>query len=173
MLTIRQILGVQAKNIKATILFVDFSKAFDSIHRRKREQIFLTYCLLKETVPAIIMQYKNTKVKVRSTHRDINIVAGVLQGDTLSLYLFIIYLECVLRTSIDLRKENSFKLANERSRRYPAKIITDAEYADYIALMANAPAQAESLLHSLEQATGAISLHVNVCALIKEATFPH
>ena len=33
-LTIHQILGVCAKNLEATILFVHFSKAFDSIHRR-------------------------------------------------------------------------------------------------------------------------------------------
>ena len=31
--------GVRALNLEATILFVDFSKAFDSIHRGKMEQI--------------------------------------------------------------------------------------------------------------------------------------
>ena len=37
-LTIRRILeGVRAKNIQATLLFVDFTKAFDSIHREKME----------------------------------------------------------------------------------------------------------------------------------------
>ena len=37
-LTIRRILeGVHAKNLEATILFVDFIKAFDSIHRGKME----------------------------------------------------------------------------------------------------------------------------------------
>ena len=90
-----------------------------------------------------------------------DIVAGVLQGDTLALYLFIIYLEYVLRTSIDLTKENGFKLAKERSRRYPAQTIMDADYADDIALLANTPAQAKSLLHSLEWAAGGIGLHVN------------
>ena len=41
-LTIRRILeGVRAKNLQATILFVDFTKAFDSIHRGKVEQILL------------------------------------------------------------------------------------------------------------------------------------
>ena len=54
-----------------------------------------------------------------------------------------------------------FKLAKERSRRYPAKTITDTDYADYIALIANKPAQAESLLHCLEGAAGGIGLHVN------------
>ena len=48
------------------------------------------------------------------------------------------------------------------SRRYPAKTITDADYADDIALLANAPAQAKNLLHSLEWAVAGIGLHVNV-----------
>ena len=41
-LTIRRILeGVRAKNLQATLLFVDFTKAFDSIHRGKMELILL------------------------------------------------------------------------------------------------------------------------------------
>ena len=79
-----------------------------------------------------------------------DIVAGVLQGDTLAPYLFIICLEYVLRTSVDKIKENGFKLTKERSRKYPAQTITDADYADNIAHLANAPAEAEILLHSRE-----------------------
>ena len=89
------------------------------------------------------------------------VLAGVLQGDTLALYLFIICLDYVLRTSIDKIKENGFDLTKKRSRRYPAKTITDADYADDIALLANAPAQAETLLHSLERAATGIGLHIN------------
>ena len=41
-LTIRQILDcVHTNNLEATILFVGFSKAFDSIHRGKMEQYYL------------------------------------------------------------------------------------------------------------------------------------
>ena len=58
-------------------------------------------------------------------------------------------------------KENSFKLTKERSSRNPAQTITDADYADDIALLANTPAQAETLLHNLERAAASISLHVN------------
>ena len=57
-------------------------------------------------------------------------------------------------------KENGFKLTKERNRRYPAQTITDADYADDIALLANIPAQAENLLHSLERADAGIGLHV-------------
>ena len=90
-----------------------------------------------------------------------DIVAGVLQGDTLTPYLFIICLDYVLRTSIDKIRENGFELTKRRSKRYPAKTITDADYADYLALLANTLNQAETLLHSLERATAGIGLHVN------------
>ena len=43
----------------------------------------------------------------------------------------------------------------------PAKTITDADYADDLALLANASTQAETLLHCLEQAAADIGLHVN------------
>ena len=63
-LTIRRILEcVRVKNLDATILFVDFSMAFDSIHRGKMEQILLDYGLPKETVAAIMMLYKNVTLK--------------------------------------------------------------------------------------------------------------
>ena len=156
--------GVRTKNLKATILFVDFTKAFDSINRGKVEQILFAYSLPKETIAAIMTLYRNTKVKVCSPDGDtdyFDIVAGVLQGDTLAPYFFIICLDYVLRTSIDKIKENSFNLTKERSRRYPAKIITNTDYTDDIALLANTPTQAETLLHSLEWATAGLGLYVN------------
>ena len=57
--------------------------------------------------------------------------------------------------------ENGFELTKKRSRRYPAKTITDADYADDIAILANTPNQAEILLHSLERVPASIDLHVN------------
>ena len=164
-LTIRRILeGVRAKNLQATLLFVDFSKAFDSIHSGKMEQILQAYGLPKENVAVITIPYRNTKVKVHSPCGDteyFDIVAGVLQADTLAPYLFIICLDYVLRTSIDKIRENGLKLTKKRSRMYPAKTITDADDADDIALLANTPNQAETLLHSLERNAAGIGLHVN------------
>ena len=58
-------------------------------------------------------------------------------------------------------KENGFKLTKERSRRYPTQTITDADYTDDIELLAITPAQAETLLYSLEWAAAGIGLHVN------------
>ncbi len=43
----------------------------------------------------------------------------------------------------------------------PAQIITDVDYADDIALLANTPAQAETLLQSMERAASSIDLYDN------------
>ena len=52
-------------------------------------------------------------------------------------------------------------LTKKRIRRYPAKTITDADYADGIALLANTPNKSETLLHSLERDAAGVGLHVN------------
>ena len=99
---------------------------------------------------AIMILYKNTEVKVCSRDVDtyyFDFVAGVLQGNKLAPY----------RTSIDLMKENGFTLAKERSKRYSTQTITDADYLDDIAPLANTPSQ----LLSLERAAGDIGLHMS------------
>ena len=81
-LTIRIIIeGVRNRNLKAVLLFVDFSKAFDSIHRAKRKQILLAYGIPQENVSAIMMLYKKTEACFDSPKGDtehFNILAGVL-----------------------------------------------------------------------------------------------
>ena len=144
------------------------------------EQILIAYDLPKETVAAIML-YRNIKVKVRSPDGDtdyFDIVADILQGDTLAPYLFIICLDQVLRTSMDKMKDNGFKLKKERSRRYLAHTITEVDYTDDMEHLANTHAQAETLLHSLEQAAagiGSMSTHTrrSAGALIKQATSLH
>ena len=86
--------------------------------------------------------------------------------------ILILSLVYVRPTSLDIIK-NGFRFLKKqeatdisqtlkkRNRRYPAKTITDADYADDIALLANTPNQAETLLHSLERAAVGIGLHVN------------
>ena len=87
-----------------------------------------------------MMLFKNTKVKVRSPDRyteNFDIVVGVLQRDTLAPYMLFICIDYTLRMSIDLMKENGFKLAMDRNRRYHTQTIANADYTDNIALLAN------------------------------------
>ena len=129
------------------------------------EQILLAYGIPKDTVAAITILYRNTKVKVCSPDEDI--VAAP--------YVFIVCLDYVLRTSIDKIKENAFELTKKRNRMYTAKTITDADYADDIAILANTPNQAETIRE--RSATG-ISLHINAhkteyMCFNQKATFLH
>ena len=64
----------------------------------------------------------------------------------------------------DLIKENKFKLKKKKKARntlYPAETMTNADYADDLAFLANSPALAESLLQSLEQAAK-VSIYLSI-----------
>ena len=90
------------------------------------EQIHLACGLSKENVTAIMRCHRSTKIKVPSPDGDtdfFDIVAGVLQGDILAPYLFIICLDYVLQTSIDPIKEIGFMLKKARCRPYSAETI--------------------------------------------------
>ena len=118
----------------------------------------------KETVNAIMMLHKNTRAKVHSADGDtdfFDILAGVLQGNMLAPFIFIVCLDYVLRTSVDKIKHLDLTLTKARSRRHPAVTITDADNTDDLALMANTIADVQTLLHSLETASGDIGLYVN------------
>jgi len=62
------------------------------------------------------------------------IKAGVLQGDTLPPLIFIIILDYILRTSVDKHSHLGFPLSERLSSRYPAKKLTDVDYADDLVL---------------------------------------
>ena len=76
--------------------FVDFSKAFDSIHRGKLIEMLKAYGIPTKIVDAISKLYKDIEAQVITPDGDtefFEILAGVLQGDTLAPFLFIIGLE--------------------------------------------------------------------------------
>ena len=75
-----------------------------------------------ETANAITILYTNTKLMVISLSSDIylfKITSGVLQGDALAPYLFVIYHGYVLIVSLDSQKQLGFTLSKVRSRRCP------------------------------------------------------
>ena len=63
-------------------------------------KVLISYGIPDKIVDAINGSYANTRAKVYSPYgvsEEFDIVAGVLQGDTLSPYLFIIVLDYALR----------------------------------------------------------------------------
>ena len=73
-----------------------------------------------------MMLSRNTNIKIRSQDGDtdfFDIVTEFLQEDVLSPYLFIICLDYVLRTSMDLIKENGFTLKKQEADDIRQKLL--------------------------------------------------
>ena len=88
-------------------------------------------------------------------------LGGVLQGDTLVPYLFTIVIDYIMSMAIDGKEKLGFILSPKRSRRYPAEVITDLDYADDIALICHEIAQAKKLINRVEIEAAKNGLHFN------------
>ena len=103
------------------ITFVDFRKAFDSVHRDKMMNILSAYGIPDELAKAISLLYENTRAKILSPNGDtefFDTLADVLQGDALAPYLFAIVIDYTVRQAVgDQELDLGFKLDKRRSRR--------------------------------------------------------
>ena len=128
-------------------------------------RILRAYGIPKTITDAIEDTYTNTKAKVISPGGEtklFDILAGVLQGDTLAPYLFIITLDYCLRNAISGREEElGFTLKPRQSRRIGPKVVTDLDFADDIGLISNTTEQAQIILNEVEKAALQVGLHMN------------
>ena len=146
------------------LVFVDFSKAFDSVDRDKMFEILKSYGIPDKIIAAIKVLYTDNSATVITPDGESNpfeILAGILQGDTLAPFLFIIVVDYILRMSIDQINSKGLQLTPRRSSRYPATYLTDTVFADDIALISESLENAQSLLHSLEEAANCVGLYLN------------
>jgi len=157
--------GVLSKNLQTIVIFIDLSKAFDSIHRGKMMNILKAYGIPVKLVQVIEKLYQNTSAKVLTPDGEtelFSITAGVLQGDTLAPYLFILVLDYIMRQTLgDRETELGFELESRKSSRYPPVVINDLDFADDIALLAEKILQAQEVLLRLENESAKVGLHLN------------
>ena len=87
---------------------------------------------------------------------------GVLQGDTLASFLFVIVLDYALRKAIEGKEETyGFTIETRKSRRVTARTITDLDFADDIALISDLVEEAQELLLSVEKECSKVGLQIN------------
>ncbi len=84
-------------------------------------------------IPDSLEVYQNTRVRVLTPDgptEEFQIYSGVLQGDTLASYIFIIMLDHALRQAISGREELGFQLYRRQSRWKGHVVVTDLDFAD-------------------------------------------
>ena len=108
-LALRRIIeGAKEFNLKTIITFIDFSKAFDTINCGQMFKILHAYGIPEQLINAIKDIYSNTQAKALSPDgktKPFEVTKGVLQGDTLAPYLFIIVLDYALWKAMQSREE--------------------------------------------------------------------
>ena len=106
----------------------------------------------------------STKAKVVTSDGEtdvFDIQAGVLQGDTLAPFLFIVVLDYVLRISVDTFNKKGIQIKAPQGTRDRGLFVTDLDFADDLALVAESIQNLELLLHSLETAASQVGLYCN------------
>ena len=125
-------------------------------------KILKAYGVPPNLLRAIETMYAGTRAKVVTPDGDseeFDIQAGVMQGDTLAPFLSVIVLDYALRKAINGREQDlGLTLTPRRSRRYPAVVLTDLDYADDISLLSNNMEQAQELLSRVESECAKVGL---------------
>jgi hypothetical protein len=165
---LRRILeGAEIKNLSLVATFVDFQKAFDSIYRPFMWDVLRSYGVPVHMVSAIKLLYdgNSVKIKVPSTKQlseKLEVETGVLQGDTLAPYLFVIVMDYILKKTRD--PNFGFLTHEEKGSRYRPrgkKVIHDLAFADDIVLLDQNIPQAQAHLSALQNAAASSGLQIS------------
>ena len=87
--------------------------------------------------------------------------SGVLQGDTLALFLFITFLDYVLRETL-LDNIDGFTITPRRRSRYPAVQIGALVHADDIAITCDTIDQAKYVFQCVKMNASKVGLKMNL-----------
>ena len=129
------------------ILYIDFKNAFGSIDHARLLAIMKDLGYLQDAVALVGNIYSQSNTTFSGEHFDrtqpIPIQRGTIQGDTLSPYLFIIFLEPLLRW---LQQRNIGYTYNTSSTK-----LSSATYADNLAVISNNITSFQHQLNKLDK----------------------
>ena len=133
-------------------------------YRQAIFDILPLYGFPEPIVEVIKSLYINTEVTVITPGGEkkfFEITAGVLQGDTLTPFIFMIVLDYILCLSFENLNNGGLQIQPRHSRRHLAQHLTDLDFADDLAFITELVEDAEALLQSLERVATLIGLYCN------------
>ena len=154
--------GFKEYQLPLTVTFVDFKKAFDSINRSVMFSVLRHYGIPKAVVSAIQVLYTNSSSAVMvdgGISESFDVTTGVLQGDVLAPFLFIILVDHLLGKACEA--DSGVVTHPRQSRRYPAKSLNDLDFADDIALLESSIPRAQSQLSRTADAAADLGLIIS------------
>ena len=140
--------------VQLLVVFIDFLKAFDSIHRETMWKILIHYGIPIKIVNIIKALYLDIKCAVQTEGGLTDwftVQSGVRQGCILSPLLFAIVIDFVLRGC-------SF---SEGLQLNPLRTLHDGVFADDIALFAHESEDIQHNINELERVANAVGLSIN------------
>jgi hypothetical protein len=157
------------KQLSIFITFVDFKKAFDSITRKTMLNILRHYGVPVKIVNAIEAIYHNSKSVVLvdgNVSEEFDVTTGVLHGDTLAPFLFIIVIDYVVKNAqldhTNEKGECGFITNERQSSRHPATTIHDLDFADDITLLESNFERAQTQLIQIAKRANEVGLQINI-----------
>ena len=155
--TLRNIIETCSEwNTPLHINFIDFQKAFDSIHRSTLWKILRSYGIPVKLVTIISKFYENFKACVAVDNRTsefFKIGTGVRQGCILSPILFLLVIDWVMRQTNNKPRGLQFGIKG---------VLEDLDFADDLAMLSTSPEQLQTKTDRLVKFAKQVGLFLNV-----------
>ena len=149
----------KAREFKENIYFcfIDYAKAFDCVEHNKLWKILKEMGIPDHLTCLLRNLYAGQEATVRTGHGTtdwFHIGKGVLQGCLLSLCLFNLYAEYIMRNAGLEETQAGIKIARRN--------INNLRYADDINLMAESKEELKSLLMKVKEESEKVGLKLNI-----------
>ena len=143
----------QRSNYRLQLCFLDFKKAFDSVDRQVLRNIMLLWGIPDEITATVLKYWEDVSLHLRidgvTDDMALHTKAGVLQGDPLSPFLFLLAIDYILRflkPGVTVGSTHVQALA----------------YADDVVLLSETTEALQEQLQIFETVSHTIGLHLNV-----------
>ena len=136
--------------------YIDFAKAFDSVPRWAIAAALRSWHTPEAVISQILSIIVGHQVRFQTTCdvAPIDVQVGVLQGDTLSPFLFVLVIDAILRHLYDLDGLKGPQEGDCMQIRFLA-------YADDIALLCSTPEALQKMFLRLEAISSSIGMRLN------------